>query len=432
MGIALTGTRHHLEWPSSVEAIAENPQAALEWTDPSDEALMREGRGVDEQELKEKERLLTGLGKEGKTDDVRETLSALCEHPLLSRGKEKALAEHIQKKRIAFVETLQGAAFGACYKQNIGERANPYPAFQCYEDLKWLLDQIRDGDDAQLAAEEQLGERYELAVTRRKAARDILREYRRLRDEMVMKNQRLVVSIAKRYRGLGLDFLDLINEGNAGLIRAVDKFEHERGFKFITYATWWIRQSISRALSDTSRTIRLPVHIIEVLYRMRRIEQQYEIVKGKKPPLTHVAQEMNLTVHEVEQLRHIRKHPAHLDQIVGTDEDGSTLGQLLEDRSAQSADHNLHRKDAAAALQCVETFVRALPGRKNIREAEVEAYLWASGLQDGERRTAKAVAKILGIPRERAKQWIGRIRRVVEGEPELQKLASQYSAATHE
>ena len=412
-----------------MNAPADEPQTELEALEPSEEAIERQGEEVDEWELAKEKRLLVGLGKDGKNDDIRQMISTLCAEPLLSREEERALAKSMEETRQALVQTLQGCSFGCCYHQDISVRGDSTPLIRCYKDHRWNVKHVADDEDAQLATQELLGERYELARARTQEARKLYKPYKSMRDELVMKNQRLVISIAKRYRGLGLDFTDLIEEGNTGLMRAVDKYEYERGFKFCTYATWWIRQSITRALADQARTIRIPVHIIDLLSKVRRVEHHYRMKKGAKPPLTYVAKELGLSVHEVEQLRRIRKHPKRLDQIIGDDET-STFGQMLEDDSAPRAEEGIRREEASVALGQAEELVKALSGRKRVREEEIEAYLWASGLKDGNRRDPKEVARIMEngsdkrMTREKVRQWIAKIQRVVDNDPDLQALFS--------
>ncbi len=219
-------------------------------------------------------------------------------------------------------------------------------------------------------------------------------KYEEAKRQFSIGNLRLVVSIAKKYRNRGLSFLDLIQEGNTGLMKAVDKFEKHRGFKFSTYATWWIRQAISRAIADNSRTIRIPVHMLETLNRIRRSAREFQYKTGTAPTLEEMADYCNISCDELAQILKIDHKPVSLDQPVGSTEENS-FGDFLEDRRQRSPDdeivHALLKDRINEALQAL-----------TVREREIIRLRF--GLEDGNVYTLEEVGKRFSVTRERVRQ----------------------------
>jgi len=338
---------------------------------------------------------LTEAAAEATNDRTRERITEV--HKLRTIYNERLDVD-------TFMALLDGI-FGAVTAGDLEARDNPavkalhdwarhevaYPALQRWIEAGHDAGLLADmGYDPALPPPKRIGDRPGELIARGRAAR----------DHLTSANLRLVVSIAKKYVNRGMNILDLIQEGNAGLIRAVEKFEYERGFKFSTYATWWIRQAVTRAIADQARTIRIPVHMVETINRMVRVSRDLLAQLGRQPTVEEVAegmsvgQEVQVTPEKVRDMIKIRRDPVSLDAPVG-EEDDANLGDFIEDTDAvaplEAATNTLLREQVEAVLD-------SLNGRER-RVLELRF-----GLSDGRARTLEEVGREFGVTRERVRQ----------------------------
>jgi len=261
-------------------------------------------------------------------------------------------------------------------------------------DEKVYLDDIAD-DSVRLYLREigkipLLSSEEELELAHRVVAGD-----KRAKDKMAEANMRLVVSIAKRYVGRGLDLLDLIQEGNTGLLRAVEKFDPDKGFKFSTYATWWIRQAITRAIADQARTIRIPVHMVETINKLLRTQRRLTQELNREPTNEEIAKEMEIEVEKVEHIMKIKQDISSLDASVRDDEEDSVLADFIEDEDTISPEES-------ATVQLLKEHVKDMLGALSDREQKILKLRF--GLEDGKSHTLEEVGQEFMVTRERIRQ----------------------------
>ncbi|CAN5750001.1 RNA polymerase sigma factor RpoD [soil metagenome] len=276
------------------------------------------------------------------------------------------------------------------------------------DSVRLYLQQIGETDLLTMQGEVDLAKRMELAtlaqdelsqsslvtVRRRRQLQALIHDGERARAHLIQANLRLVVSVAKRYVGRGLSFLDLIQEGNIGLMKATDKFDYKRGFKFSTYATWWIRQAITRAISDQSRTIRLPVHVGETINRVRKTAHRLQQIFEREPTTTEIARATDLPEVKVLQVMDVSRHPVSLETPVGSEGD-AFLGDFIEDHASPApleiASNHILKMQIGEALN-------------KLSERERKILVLRFGLEDGRFRTLEEVGMEFGITRERIRQ----------------------------
>ncbi|MFF5081093.1 RNA polymerase sigma factor [Actinoplanes sp. NPDC000266] len=327
-----------VEEPAAMVAAAASDAASsatdgdFEWDDEESEALKQARRDAE----------LTASA-----DSVRAYLKQIGKVPLLNAEQEVELAKRIEAGLYA-AERLRACDEGEEKLERNMER-----------DLRWIG---RDGE--------------------------------RAKNHLLEANLRLVVSLAKRYTGRGMAFLDLIQEGNLGLIRAVEKFDYTKGYKFSTYATWWIRQAITRAMADQARTIRIPVHMVEVINKLGRIQRELLQDLGREPTPEELAKEMDITPEKVLEIQQYAREPISLDQTIG-DEGDSQLGDFIEDSEAVVA------VDAVSFSLLQDQLQQVL---QTLSEREAGVVRLRFGLTDGQPRTLDEIGQVYGVTRERIRQ----------------------------
>jgi len=325
---------------------------------------------------------------------------------LVAPGTKEEMAEasrrRMRARRQKCVQLLEELSLRTSRIQTITKKLAAI--HQKQQEIKGRLAEMADSrEDAGEAAalrdelegfERLTGEKAEDLTVRLQRVQQCSGEYEEAKRSLSGGNLRLVVSIAKKYRNRGLSFLDLIQEGNTGLMRAVDKYEYRRGYKFSTYATWWIRQAITRAIADQARTIRIPVHMIETMSKLRNISKRFLQEAGREPTLEELADEARLPVIEVRRVMKISRHPISLDRPVGESED-SYFGDFIEDETAESP-------VTAATQEMLKSKIDHVLKTLTYREREIIKLRY--GIGDGQTYTLEEVGRIFRVTRERVRQ----------------------------
>ncbi len=327
-----------------------------------------------------------------------EEIAACLEEVEVTKEQVRALHTHLVDGGVEIVSTPQAAA-GPAVPQQAKRPEIDLTVEPSLDSLRLYLRSIGRVDLLTAGGEVSLAKRIERGDMPAK-------------QQMIEANLRLVVSIAKGYLGRGLSFLDLIQEGSLGLIRAVEKFDYRRGYKFSTYATWWIRQAVTRAIADKARTIRIPVHMVEKLNKVVHVERQLVQEFGREPTPEEIATELQWTTREVKDILRISQLPISLEKPIGEEED-SELGDFVEDDAAESpfelASENWRRENVRRALDALPT-----------REREVIEMRY--GLTGQQARTLEEVGRAFGVTRERIRQIENNTLKKLEHLPEAQRL----------
>ena len=340
-----------------------------------------------------------GLDEELETTDAEDETDEEDEETVAKKEEKKA-AEEVAAKGSGFVLTANDDDDAPAQRVvTPGATADPVKDYLKQIGKVSLLNAQQEVDlamriEAGLYAEHKLAENPDMDKELKKAMRWVVHDGKRAKNHLLEANLRLVVSLAKRYTGRGMLFLDLIQEGNLGLIRAVEKFDYSKGFKFSTYATWWIRQAITRAMADQARTIRIPVHMVEVINKLARVQRPKLQDLGREPTPEELGKELDMTPEKVIEVQKYGREPISLHTPLGEDGD-SEFGDLIEDSEAVvPAD--------AVSFTLLQEQLHSVLDTLSEREAGVVAMRF--GMTDGQPKTLDEIGKVYGVTRERIRQ----------------------------
>ncbi|MEX0990142.1 MAG: RNA polymerase sigma factor RpoD [Actinomycetota bacterium] len=369
------------------------PEQVEEFLTAVEEHLRGEGIEVievpgDDTDAATQARIEVDLLKAPTNDPVRMYLKEIGKVPLLTAAQEVDLA-----RRIEAGEFSTALLYSTGEEEKVDQKA--------FRNVVEEVIAIRDHQIKHFGKNEGIGRRRISKSYKPKTREDLLdflrvveRDGQLAKKKLIEANLRLVVSIAKRYVGRGMLFLDLIQEGNLGLIRAVEKFDHSKGFKFSTYATWWIRQAITRAIADQARTIRIPVHMVETINKLVRIQRQLLQDLGREPTPDEIGKQMGISAEKVREILKVSQEPVSLETPIGEEED-SHLGDFIEDSDA------VVPVDAASFILLQEQLEGVL---HTLSEREKKVIQLRFGLMDGHPRTLEEVGREFGVTRERIRQ----------------------------
>jgi RNA polymerase primary sigma factor len=326
----------------------------------------------------------------------RRRIASLLEECCLRTGRIQPLS----RKLISVMKKIRQVQRDLLKAEKNPGRFEPEDVFVLNEELAGLQDLVLETPDELFKRVDEIASVFE--------------EYEQAKRDLSGGNLRLVVSIAKKYRNRGLPFLDIIQEGNTGLMRAVDKYEYKRGYKFSTYATWWIRQAITRAIADHARTIRVPVHMIETMSKLRTIQKNLLQAMGREPTIEEIAERADMSIDEARRVMKISRHPISLDRPVGESED-SHFGDFIEDESQDSP------SDTATNDMLKQRINDVL---KTLTYREREILKLRYGIGDGYTYTLEEVGRIFKVTRERVRQVESKAIRKLQHPVRQRRLAS--------
>lgn len=367
----------------------------IELIEPLEDSDLKFAAGAaSKMSFEEKIRILKQIKSHVSTDPIRAYLQEIGKIPLLSAEEEVILAKRIEDAEAEFMKAIP----------EIAKKKDVDPVYE--KAAKFISKGIKKNPSIE-ASKKRINEKDKRFLSEK------MKLGMEAKHLLTTANLRLVVSIAKNYLKRGLDLLDLIQEGNLGLMRAVDKFEYRKGFKFSTYATWWIRQAITRAIADQARTIRVPVHMIETINKLSKISSQLAAKLGRKPTPKEIADEMGLSIQKVNEIIKIAQKPQSLEAPIGDESDASSLSDIIADEYTASPQE-------LATWSYLKKQINEILGNLSDRERKVLELRF--GLRDGVARTLEEVGHEFNVTRERIRQIEAKALRRIKSDEIAQAL----------